>query len=88
MGFPAPSKTRFALTEPAQIEVPTFQTGMSFQPIDVARGAIVDPVMPHASYSHAIGKLNNEMPVQFENHALVKLSDSRWTRDVFSPLRT
>tara|TARA_Y100000004_G_scaffold121584_1_gene136663 strand:+ start:2223 stop:3626 length:1404 start_codon:yes stop_codon:yes gene_type:complete len=66
MGFPAPSKTRFALTEPAQIEIPTFQTGMSFQPIDVARGAIVDPVMPHASYSHAIGKLNNEMPVQFE----------------------
>jgi hypothetical protein len=66
LGFPAPSKSRFALTEPAQIEVPTFHTGMSFQPIDVARGAIANPDIPHASYSHAIGKLNEQMPMQFE----------------------
>jgi len=66
LGFPAPSKSRFALTEPAQIEVPTFHTGMSFQPIDVARGAIANPDIPHASYSHAIAKLNEQMPMQFE----------------------
>jgi len=66
LGFPAVSKSRFALTEPAQIEVPTFHTGMSFQPIDVARGAIANPDIPHASYSHAIGKLNEQMPMQFE----------------------
>jgi len=66
LGFPAVSKSRFALTEPAQIEVPTFQTGMSFQPIDVARGSIANPDIPHASYSHAIAKLNEQMPMQFE----------------------
>lgn len=66
LGFPAVSKSRFALTEPAQIEVPTFHTGMSFQPIDVARGAIANPDIPHASYSHAIAKLNEQMPMQFE----------------------
>jgi len=66
LGFPAVSKSRFALTEPAQIEVPTFQTGMSFQPIDVARGSIANPDIPHASYSNAIAKLDEQMPMQFE----------------------
>ena len=65
-GLPAPSKVRFALTEPAQIEVPTFQTGMSFQPIDFLRGSIKDPSIVHSTYDTVVGKKNNQMPMQFE----------------------
>lgn len=65
-GFPFVSKTRFALTEPGLIEQPTFQVGTSFQPIDVDKGAILNPSIPHASYDTAIAKKDGLLPTQFE----------------------
>lgn len=66
-GFPVVSKARYALTEPAQREVGTFRTGMSFQPIDVQRGMITDPEIIHKSYNRGIGKLDDQMPSEFED---------------------
>ena len=62
-GFPFIGKVRYALTEEAQRNVPTFASGMSFIPIDVAAGAVKKPMIPHASYNTAMGALGR--PVEF-----------------------
>ncbi len=61
-GFPMVGKARYALTEKAQQDVPTFQTGMSFIPIDVAGGVIKNPAIPHSTYDTAMRRAGD--PVQ------------------------
>lgn len=80
--FPMVGKARFAFTEPAQRDVPTFQTGLSFIPIDVARGAIKDPSIPHASYNTAIGRAGE--PVQLKG----TVDTSEVYRDFFKTLES
>ena len=61
-GFPFIGKARYALTEEAQRNVPTFASGMSFIPIDVEAGAIRNPIIDHGSYNTSMGALGP--PVQ------------------------
>lgn len=60
-GFPFVGKARYALTEEAQRDVPTFQSGLSFVPLDLARGATKSPSVPHASYNTAMFRSGDPM---------------------------
>lgn len=62
-GFPFIGKARYALTEEAQRDVPTFESGLSFVPLDLAKGATKEPIIPHGSYNTAM--LRTGDPVQF-----------------------
>lgn len=79
-GFPYVGKAKYALTEDIQKNVPTFQTGLSFVPLDLARGAIKDPTIPHASYNTAMGRLAD--PVQFAD----TVPNETFYRDFFKTL--
>jgi len=60
-GFPFVGKARYALTEEAQRDVPTFQSGLSFVPLDLTRGATKEPSIPHASYNTAMFRSGDSM---------------------------
>lgn len=62
-GFPFIGKARYALTEEAQQNAPTFQSGLSFVPIDVEAGAVRNPSIRHATYDTAMERTGD--PVQF-----------------------
>ena len=73
-------KARYALTEEAQKNVPTFQTGMSFIPIDVAGGSIKNPAMSHSTYDTAMRRAGD--PVQFSG----TIPNEIFYRDFFKTL--
>ena len=79
-GFPMVGKARYALTEEAQKNVPTFQTGMSFIPIDVAGGSIKNPAIPHSTYDTAMRRAGD--PVQFSG----TIPNEIFYRDFFKTL--
>lgn len=79
-GFPMVGKARYALTEKAQQDVPTFQTGLSFIPIDVASGAVKSPIMPHSTYSTAMRRAGD--PVQLSG----TIPNETFYRDFFKTL--
>jgi len=79
-GFPMVGKARYALTEKAQQDVPTFQTGLSFIPIDVASGAVKSPIMPHSTYSTAMRRAGD--PVQLSG----TIPNEIFYRDFFKTL--
>jgi len=79
-GFPMVGKARYALTEKAQQNVPTFQTGLSFIPIDVAGGAVKSPIMPHSTYSTAMRRAGD--PVQLSG----TIPNEIFYRDFFKTL--
>ena len=79
-GFPMVGKARYALTEEAQKNVPTFQTGMSFIPIDVAGGVIKNPAIPHSTYDTAMRRAGD--PVQFSG----TIPNEIFYRDFFKTL--
>ena len=79
-GFPMVGKARYALTEEAQKNVPTFQTGMSFIPIDVAGGSIKNPAIPHSTYDTAMRRAGD--PVQFSE----TIPNEVFYRDFFKTL--
>jgi len=60
-GFPFVGKARYALTEDAQRNVPTFQSGLSFVPLDLARGSTKEPIIPHGSYNTAMFRSGDPM---------------------------
>jgi hypothetical protein len=79
-GFPMVGKARYALTEKAQQNVPTFQTGLSFIPIDVAGGVVKNPIMPHSTYNTAMRRAGD--PVQFSE----TIPNEIFYRDFFKTL--
>lgn len=79
-GFPMVGKARYALTEKAQQDVPTFQTGLSFIPIDVASGAVKSPIMPHSTYNTAMRRAGD--PVQLSG----TIPNETFYRDFFKTL--
>ena len=79
-GFPMVGKARYALTEKAQQDVPTFQTGLSFIPIDVASGAVKSPIMPHSTYNTAMRRAGD--PVQLSG----TIPNEIFYRDFFKTL--
>ena len=80
-GFPYIGKARYALTEDAQRDLPTFASGTSFVPLDIDAGPITNPVIGHGSYSTAMAAKGP--PVQFPG----SIKNDEVYRDFFEALR-
>jgi len=79
-GFPYIGKARYALTEAAQRNLPTFASGTSFIPLDIDAGPIANPVIRHGSYSTAMAAKGP--PVQFSG----SIKNDEIYRDFFEAL--
>lgn len=50
-GFPSVGKTRYALTQEELRDTPGYMAGMNVAKIDTSRDYILDPIVPHTTYS-------------------------------------
>ena len=77
-GFPDIGSTRFAITDPELLHVPTGSSGYAISKLDPSGRVIINPAVPHSTYKAQLG--GEGYVGGFEHHLPLEITYSDWAK--------